>query len=306
MAFVDIHTHILPGFDDGAKDIEVSRALLTTLVEQGVGTVVATPHFYPNREDLGTFVRRRQIAVDKLLSLEGMSVYRGAADRAGVGAGAGAGVGAGASLARYSPMGLSSAGQDTPEVWLAVDEFTVDEFATDEFPAVEKTTFGQQSISREQSIVIYLGAEVALSSVLLRYETLEPLQIGRNRHILIEMPFSERWSSDTFQLLEQIVYKHHLRPIIAHIERYPATKSGQDTSSIQTLVDIGCLIQMNVSSLQDFRERYYCKNLLKGGWINLLGSDCHNMVKRPPRFDLYNKYAPKWGINERSFKINFE
>ncbi len=297
MAFVDIHTHILPGFDDGAKDLEVSRALLTTLVEQGVGTVVATPHFYPNREDLGTFVRRRQIAVDKLLSLEGMSVYRGAADRAGVGAGAGAG----ASLVRYSPVGLSSAGQDTPEVGLAVDEF-----AADELPAVEKPTSGQQSISREQSIVIYLGAEVALSSVLLRYETLEPLQIGRNRHILIEMPFSERWSSDTFQLLEQIVYKHHLRPIIAHIERYPATKNGQDTSSIQTLVDIGCLIQMNVSSLQDFRERYYCKNLLKGGWINLLGSDCHNMVKRPPRFDLYNKYAPKWGINEHSFKISFE
>ena len=47
----DFHSHILPGVDDGSKDVEMSVAMLRTLAEQGVDRVVATPHFYPRRED---------------------------------------------------------------------------------------------------------------------------------------------------------------------------------------------------------------------------------------------------------------
>ena len=42
---IDIHTHILPGIDDGSSCIEESISMLGMLMEQGVGTVVATPHF---------------------------------------------------------------------------------------------------------------------------------------------------------------------------------------------------------------------------------------------------------------------
>ena len=43
---IDIHTHILPGLDDGSSSIEESEKMLCMLSEQGVDTVVATPHFY--------------------------------------------------------------------------------------------------------------------------------------------------------------------------------------------------------------------------------------------------------------------
>lgn len=43
--FVDIHTHILPGVDDGAPDLPQSLELLKCAVQQGTGAVILTPHY---------------------------------------------------------------------------------------------------------------------------------------------------------------------------------------------------------------------------------------------------------------------
>ena len=48
MGFIDIHSHILPGVDDGAKTIDDSIDLLRQEKENGVTSVVLTPHFYPD------------------------------------------------------------------------------------------------------------------------------------------------------------------------------------------------------------------------------------------------------------------
>ena len=47
MALIDIHTHILYGVDDGAKDINDSMGLLDEEREQGVDQVILTPHYGP-------------------------------------------------------------------------------------------------------------------------------------------------------------------------------------------------------------------------------------------------------------------
>lgn len=44
---VDIHCHILPGVDDGAPDMEISRAMIRDAYEQGVRYIIATPHYRP-------------------------------------------------------------------------------------------------------------------------------------------------------------------------------------------------------------------------------------------------------------------
>ena len=53
--FVDIHCHILPGIDDGAKNINESIELIKGLVELGVKEFIPTPHvmqdFYPNTDE---------------------------------------------------------------------------------------------------------------------------------------------------------------------------------------------------------------------------------------------------------------
>lgn len=44
---VDIHCHILPGVDDGSKSMEQSLKMLDIAYEEGIGTIIATPHHMP-------------------------------------------------------------------------------------------------------------------------------------------------------------------------------------------------------------------------------------------------------------------
>ncbi len=48
--FLDIHSHVLFGVDDGAKTIEESLELLRLVKSQGTDAIIATPHFFPNKE----------------------------------------------------------------------------------------------------------------------------------------------------------------------------------------------------------------------------------------------------------------
>jgi protein-tyrosine phosphatase len=41
---IDLHSHILPGIDDGARDLDASVAMGRAAVEGGVEAIVATPH----------------------------------------------------------------------------------------------------------------------------------------------------------------------------------------------------------------------------------------------------------------------
>ena len=41
---IDIHSHILPGIDDGSESMETSIEMLLTAAQSGVKSIVATPH----------------------------------------------------------------------------------------------------------------------------------------------------------------------------------------------------------------------------------------------------------------------
>lgn len=63
---IDFHSHILPGIDDGSRDVEMSLQMLSMLKAQGVSTVAATSHFYATERTPQHFLERRQEAFDKL------------------------------------------------------------------------------------------------------------------------------------------------------------------------------------------------------------------------------------------------
>lgn len=65
----DFHSHILPGIDDGSKNIDESLGMLKLLSDQGVSTVIATPHFDPDKETSDEFITRRQKSYDSLVPL---------------------------------------------------------------------------------------------------------------------------------------------------------------------------------------------------------------------------------------------
>lgn len=63
---IDVHTHILPRIDDGAKNKEESLGLLRSLKEQGVKTAVFTPHYYGKKHSPEQFLAHRQAAFEEL------------------------------------------------------------------------------------------------------------------------------------------------------------------------------------------------------------------------------------------------
>lgn len=49
MGYIDVHSHILPGMDDGSKDMEQSLNMLRIAVSQNITTIIATPHNMPGK-----------------------------------------------------------------------------------------------------------------------------------------------------------------------------------------------------------------------------------------------------------------
>lgn len=61
----DLHTHILPGVDDGAKNLDMSLALLRAQRADGVTRIALTPHFR-FEQTIEEFLRRRDEAMTLL------------------------------------------------------------------------------------------------------------------------------------------------------------------------------------------------------------------------------------------------
>jgi len=56
-----MHCHILPGVDDGAKDLEETKKMLNIAYKDGVRYIIATPHYHPKRGQSSQVEIKRQL-----------------------------------------------------------------------------------------------------------------------------------------------------------------------------------------------------------------------------------------------------
>lgn len=63
---IDFHTHLLPAIDDGSRNLTDSIAMIRKCLDDGVKTVVATPHFDPETESPDSFLERRAEALERI------------------------------------------------------------------------------------------------------------------------------------------------------------------------------------------------------------------------------------------------
>ena len=205
---VDVHSHILPGIDDGSPDVETSLKMIEALQSQGARAIVLTPHYYSDSISYEDFVARR----DDALHL----------------------------LEKSLPPG-------SPKL----------------IPA----------------------AEVYITKYLLNNSNLDALKIGNTDYALIEHPFSCDFSQEIYDRLLSLNYDYGIKPILAHIERYPAFMDDGDL--LDSYIEMGCIAQVNISSFVD-SSRSLRKKLFKyleSGRIHLIGTDCHNLSSRKPDFE---------------------
>ncbi len=129
------------------------------------------------------------------------------------------------------------------------------------------------------------AAEIYISKYLFNYDSLDRLRIANSNYVLIEHPFSSSFSQEVYDRLLNLNYEYGVKPVLAHIERYPALMDNEGL--LNDYIDMGCLIQVNISSFVD-SPRYIRKRLFKyleSGRIHIIGSDCHNLKSRPPQYE---------------------
>ena len=70
---IDLHTHILPGIDDGAADLSVSLAMAIAAVADGVTDLACTPHILPGLyHNAGPQIRQATQALQRALDEHGI------------------------------------------------------------------------------------------------------------------------------------------------------------------------------------------------------------------------------------------
>jgi protein-tyrosine phosphatase len=220
---IDTHTHILPDMDDGAPNAEVGVKMVKALLNQGVQSIIATPHYYHHLETVSEFLNRREKAY-----LEIMSEMR------------------------------------------------------------------RQGIA-ERPIV--LGAEVSIERDLQYAQGVEKLCIEGTDIILFELPYS-RLKGWEVSVIENIIFKHRLRPMIAHVDRYLDVFEESDFMQLYQIPDV--IFQVDASCVDKFRYRSFLMKLIKKGRRVVLGSDCHNMGTRKPDYIKGIQYLGK-KLDKESF-----
>ena len=67
---IDIHAHILPGADDGAKNWDQTLQMARLAVEDGITVMVATPHLYKGRSVDPSQLNTRAIILQHVAQLK--------------------------------------------------------------------------------------------------------------------------------------------------------------------------------------------------------------------------------------------
>lgn len=202
---IDIHSHILPEVDDGSSNMEETMQMLRMAREQGIKTMIATPH-------------------------------------------------CGAGYNECSVLELKERKQRVEE----------------------------QLSDAALDIQLYLGHELYYRETLLR-EVMEgkALTLAESRYVLVEFALEIKYKS-LYQGMREFILAGYA-PVIAHVERYRCLTEQEER--IEELIELGCYIQMNSSSLLGsmFSKRLaQHKRFIKNRWIHFIGTDCHNSKSRAP------------------------
>jgi protein-tyrosine phosphatase len=130
-----------------------------------------------------------------------------------------------------------------------------------------------EELQKHTNINLYYGNEVYLDNDIVKYiEKGEISTLNGSRYILVEFPLNEKL--DLGLTLIQNLVKNGYVPIIAHPERY----HYYDMEFFETLIDEGCLLQGNITSLcgkYGTDSKRNLELLVKKHMIHLMGTDTH-------------------------------
>lgn len=209
---IDLHSHVLPYVDDGAKDESMSIEMLLSAKAQGVDVVAATPHFIPKSKDyVDTFLEKRNSGYAKLEA-------------------------------------AMSERNDLPK--------------------------------------IVLGAEVNLCKDISDFPNLQSLCYENTNYILLELSDNGN-ASEVAEWIYNITIKG-LRPVIAHVDRYPDYRDVMDELS-----HLDVVYQVNAARFLTMSDRGLLKKIFRNHNKFVVSTDMHNITTRVCNMEQAQKIALK-------------
>lgn len=203
--YIDIHTHILPGVDDGPRHIEETINMLKLELEQGVTTIIATPHY---------------VAGGNNMLVESLEHIRNKVQ--------------------------------------------------------------EEASKLDNRLKIMLGNELLYSeSIIEDLQAGKALTLAGSNYVLVEFIVGVSFDK-LFKAIGELNRAGYI-PILAHVERYQCLYHNEGL--IGDLIDAGCYIQMNGSSLigNIFNsDAAFNNKLVRQGLVHFIGSDCHDTDRRKP------------------------
>ena len=196
---IDLHSHVLPYVDDGAKDENMSIEMLSLSKRQGVDTVAATPHcIAKNKEAVDAFIEKRNSGYKKLLS----------------------------------------------------------------------AMAGREDLPR-----VVLGAEVNLYKDISDLPNLSSLCYENTNYILLELSDNGN-AAEVAEWIYNITLKG-LRPVIAHVDRYPDYKDVMDELS-----HLDVVYQVNAARFLTISDRRLLRKIFRHADKFVVSTDMHNLTTR--------------------------
>lgn len=223
---IDIHCHIMPGVDDGAKDAETSLEMLRIAQKNGIQHIVLTPHHKPMHHNVSPDHNKKY----------------------------------------------------TKALWELAQKNGID-------------------------VKLYSGNEIYYSD-----ETFDELVSGRictlagSDYVLVEFH-----PTNPYKAIHNAIYQVQAAgfiPVLAHVERYSDMVSH--ASYVQEMVDMGCYIQVNASSIMGkygFGISHFTKKLLKNHLVHFVASDAHDTYGRAPQLSECREFVGRKFGNEYSDRL---
>lgn len=139
------------------------------------------------------------------------------------------------------------------------------------------------ALDRESlALTVEMGAEVSASAAMqLDDQELASLRLGDSRWLLIEPPSSVD-SVGILSMVGEIQMRGH-RVLIAHPERVDAFR--RDPGVLESIIRGGARTQVTASALNGrFGQsaKHFAEELLAADLVNVVSSDSHDTVGRPP------------------------
>ena len=230
MVLFDIHCHILPGVDDGSRDMAMSMDMIDIEYEEGTRDIIFTPHY-----------------------MIGQNNY-------------------------------------------------THESIEEKFNALKSEV---EKSGKYPDLKLYLGSEILYEEgVITRLKQGDIHTMNNTRYILVEYNIRTPYQEILHSIDEMTQARYW--PVIAHVERYRALEGHIDR--IEEVIDKGCLLQMNISSVEGGflnESTHWCRKLIKNGYITFLGTDAHNTDSRAPYSQEYISWIrKKCGDEEAEFMLS--